>query len=154
MRCRRARRARVRSPRGNARASPAVVNVAGMRSGARRAQARNAVLVPSPIAATFARTADGESSLDASISTVARLVSVIHANPPADRSRSAAVSAADRAGTISIVGAMIAVAPRRRSRRTSSTDWSAGLVTRTVRPASGFIGRRPAPRGSLRLPRR
>ena len=80
------------------------------------------MLVPSPIAATFARTADGESSRDASISTVARLVSVIQANRPADRSCSAAVSGADRAGTISIVGATMAVAPRRRSRRTSSTD--------------------------------
>ncbi len=109
-------------PRGKARASPAVVNVEGIRSGVRRAQARNAALVPSPIAATFARTADGECSRDASISTVARLVSVIHANRPADRSRSAVVSSADLAGTISIVGATIAVAPSLRRRRTSSTD--------------------------------
>ena len=51
-------------------------------------------------------------SREASISTVARLVSVIHVNPPASRSRSAAVSAAERAGTISIAGATIGRAPR------------------------------------------
>ena len=69
-----------------------------MRSGVRRAHARNALAVPSPMAATFARTSDGSSSRDASISTVERLVSAIHANRPADSSPNAQVSTADRTG--------------------------------------------------------
>ena len=50
-----------------------------------------------------------------------------------------------------MAGATIARAPRARTLRTSSTDWSAGRVTSTVRPASGFTLGRPWPR--LRGPR-
>ena len=77
------------------------------------------------------------------MSTVARLVRVSHAKSPRCGSRSAWVRAAERAGTISIAGATMARAPSRRSRVTSGVDWSAGLVTSTVRP-----------RGERRSPRR
>ena len=123
-RCRPARRGPALSPRGKARANPAVVNVGGHEVGAPPRPARGTPRpCPSPIAATFARTSDGESSRDASISTVARLVSVIHANRPADRSRSAVGERRRIASARSRWPAPRSrVAPRRRSRRTSSTD--------------------------------
>ena len=146
-RCRRGRRAPGPSPRGKARASPVVVNVAGTRSGSRRAHRRKAAAVPSPIAATcVSPSARGPGSRrGAASSTVARLVSVIHANSPASRSRSARVSAAERAGAISIAGATIGRAPSRRSLDASGADWSAGRVTTTVRRGERLPG--PAPDG-------
>ncbi len=88
-----------------------MVKVEGWRSTSRRAHALNAAAEPSPIAATLARTSFGESSLAASMSTVARLVIVIHSKWPAVRSFSAAVKAADRAGISSIAGATMVLGP-------------------------------------------
>ena len=102
--------------------SAAVVNVAGCRSGARPAHLLNAAPVPSPITATFARTSRGEASRAESISTVARLVSVIQANSPAASCFSAVVSAALLTGSSSMAGATMARAPRRIRILTSTAD--------------------------------
>ena len=56
------------------------------------------------------------------MSTVARLVSVIHANSPAPSAFRLRVNAALRAGTISIAGATIDRAPNRSSNLTSCAD--------------------------------
>ena len=128
-------------PRGNARAKPAVVKVAGTRSGARSAQRRKASARALTDRGDLRADVAGTSSREASISTVARLVIVIHEKSPSARSRSAVVRAAERAGTTSIGGG-----DDRAGRHvgqgslTNDADWSAGLRD-DDRPAASGPGR-------------
>ena len=102
--------------------------------------------MPSPITATFARTSAGESSRDASISTVAAAGEGDPRELTVARGRAGrAVRAADRTGRSSMAGATITRAPRWSSSLTNDADWSAGRVTRIVRPASGFARARAHP---------